>query len=840
MKTLALMLTLLPPAMFGVGTVTVTNTSGSAQQSAPVSISRVFRQGDIANFAQPAIGGTALQAWQCDVKTRWRDNSKTMAIQAATASSPIVITAAGHGFRSGEMVTISGVQGNTAANGTWRIFDASKDTFALVNSTGKAPYRAGSGSVSGPAPGSVQHAIISFTAPLPGRGAVAVDFVNNVNPSSAGNQASTDRVALDGPGMLAFNGGNWGAVIEAVQGATHTADARRMIANGHFFYWLRGPVVTQAIAEGPRTDAAHLFDYDFGWSCQDNCTGDYSQAKWADDTSIRSLHPIFVMTFYPVPGNAVKLEYILENMWTTKLQDQRYDLRLLSGNAAPVPRYKKSKYTHYAGSRWRKVFWDPAPAPTYNVNFDFAYMIASKAVVNYDQAKSADVGHAVGAFNSTDKGDLGGSAQWMKAFPSSGARPDIGLLAQWYTRYLYSFDKALVPVVLGNAAVSGHIPIHWRESDPSLKYDDRKTVGALGRPYSLDARPTGWLKPVKHLSNAHGWVADMSHQSDFAYLPYLVTGDWYFLEELQFWAAFNGVYSVEGTCYYCRHDSWGYVTQPNNTRGRAWGDRAWGHAGWTAPDGTPEKTYYLQKELYNIAVNEGKLNITDGAFFNTPQWQWGREVVGKGNPIGSGPNPLGFIQYDSSCVADNSPGLVRGKFNYCEAPWMYNYLNVSWGHLGELGFPNGALRKALLVNLLHQLADPAYNPYLAGAFHFPVIGPDNDWYKTWKDVFEAFSPEARSRKGKGAWCDLTPSSCDDGPEGYPLILHAAASFLPALGKVDGMDGKAAWEWVSTHMNTRVTDGDPRWAILPRAGDEPSRAEPKSPAKPTGGGAQPSR
>jgi hypothetical protein len=51
-------------------------------------------------------------------------NSLTEAVKSITAASnatPIVITAAGHGYSTGDVVTIANVGGNTAANGTWTI-----------------------------------------------------------------------------------------------------------------------------------------------------------------------------------------------------------------------------------------------------------------------------------------------------------------------------------------------------------------------------------------------------------------------------------------------------------------------------------------------------------------------------------------------------------------------------------------------------------------------------------------------------------------------------------------------------------------------------------------------
>lgn len=66
-----------------------------------------------------------------------------VAISAATNASPIVITATSHGFSTNDVVTVSGVAGNTAANGTWQITVSDANTFSLNNSSGNAAYTSG-------------------------------------------------------------------------------------------------------------------------------------------------------------------------------------------------------------------------------------------------------------------------------------------------------------------------------------------------------------------------------------------------------------------------------------------------------------------------------------------------------------------------------------------------------------------------------------------------------------------------------------------------------------------------------------------------------------------------
>lgn len=75
---------------------------------------------------------------------------KGVAVTGATNASPIVITAAAHGYSNGDRVFIEGVTGNTAANtenagvaDNWLVASATTNTFALTGSTGDGAYVSG-------------------------------------------------------------------------------------------------------------------------------------------------------------------------------------------------------------------------------------------------------------------------------------------------------------------------------------------------------------------------------------------------------------------------------------------------------------------------------------------------------------------------------------------------------------------------------------------------------------------------------------------------------------------------------------------------------------------------
>lgn len=93
--------------------------------------------------------GTAGTAPDCDPVLRSlfgaapTAKSGTITITAATNASPIVITATAHGMADYDCVNITGVGGNTAANGLWSVRVVDANTINLVGSTGNAAYTSG-------------------------------------------------------------------------------------------------------------------------------------------------------------------------------------------------------------------------------------------------------------------------------------------------------------------------------------------------------------------------------------------------------------------------------------------------------------------------------------------------------------------------------------------------------------------------------------------------------------------------------------------------------------------------------------------------------------------------
>jgi len=67
----------------------------------------------------------------------------TGTVTGASSTTPIVITSASHGLTTGTRVTLSGIGGNTAANGTFTITNLTTNTFSLDSSVFNGTYTSG-------------------------------------------------------------------------------------------------------------------------------------------------------------------------------------------------------------------------------------------------------------------------------------------------------------------------------------------------------------------------------------------------------------------------------------------------------------------------------------------------------------------------------------------------------------------------------------------------------------------------------------------------------------------------------------------------------------------------
>lgn len=653
--------------------------------------------------------------------------------------------------------------------------------------------------------GSVKFAVVSFVIPtLASNSATVVAFADQPDGHNAG--------ALTGPEMLDpafdFDGrielqGRWSAAVSA----------RAMLAAGHWRYWLRGPIVTAVIIED-RTAARS----------QDTDVGDGSKA----------LHPIFEAWFYP-QDRSVDLGYTLENTWASSdphrgMRDVSYRLTLRSGHAAPRIELVHPRFRHIGASRWHKRYWLPAPPASIRVDHNTAYLASTAAIPNYDTAIPVAESLLASVYRDWTgapkglAGQGGALGSYATRLNVSGASPWIGLLTTWDTLYLLTMDDRMREMALGNADLAGRMPWHFREADSRAgtgQYFDAPGTGrvdTLGRVVSVNARRTVslWdLGPGSDCGEAYrrdrintgpisgdGWQTTRDHMPDTAYLAYLLTGRYYYLEELQYLAAFMVAHKVgcyrDGEEAYHRQGHNGFL-HDSQVRGDAWAFRTLSYAAFLSPDETPERAYFEDKLLNNIAAWEGEHDLPLSDPTRRSQWAWAARYR---DP--RGPSPLGLWQ-DQGPDLVQSPVATDGRVMTAVSGWEEHFLVIAFGMARGFGYPTDGLLRFMAKLRFNLLLNPAANRFLIEAYRWPAkLAATRGWAQTYAAFGTYFSTSMTG------WEPIRTADHD-----YGLIALAAVSYLTPY-TVDGFDGSAAWALYKGERpgQERFATDSPKWAILP--------------------------
>jgi hypothetical protein len=464
--------------------------------------------------------------------------------------------------------------------------------------------------------GSVRHAIISGILPTLAAGQLSTLQLAKSSVTEAGT--ATPKSLVDG--------GLAGDVEITLDNVKYTAALGNALTTGTPIQWLSGPIANEWIVDAPLRTAAG------------------------------AVHPQlsarFAVRAYPGVAKQARVEVVIENnkTFTPGAQNYTYDVNIgLAGRTT----YTQDNLTHYHHARWRKLaWWDAAREPGIHLKHNSAYLIASKAVSNYDQsivpAESELASYATKLTPALQAPMAIGPL--VSSMGTTGGRGDIGPLPVWSVMYLLSMDKRAKDMMLAVAEGAGSWSIHYRDEATGFPVrTDNEVNKRISTHMNLASK--GPL-PVPRCANNNNalcvspYKPDTAHQPSMAYLPYLVTGDYYYLEELHFWAAQNPL-----------------ETDPNNSglglglvrwqqlRGQAWSMRTLGHAAYITPDTHALKGYFT-KQLDN------NLNYYHDMF------------------VTANPNQLGA--YDGS-----GPGAHEEPSS---APWQDDFFTWSLGYLNELGF----------------------------------------------------------------------------------------------------------------------------------------------------------
>jgi hypothetical protein len=256
--------------------------------------------------------------------------------------------------------------------------------------------------------------------------------------------------------------------------------------------------------------------------------------------------------------------------------------------------WKSPLLTHRKLQIWHKLVSNRAePAPS--VVLDIDYIEKSGAIPNYETSSGvyrATLEEQRAQIAKADNGPLGNSLV-TRQMGMTGGRDDIGPTTSWAANYLASQDPAARAIMLAQADVAGAVPWHVREIDGRMVTAASHPILWLDyRCKKADCMPGDYSKTAE----ATGWGPEQAHEPDLAFIPYVVTGSHYYLDELQSEA--NWLVLAQDPDY--RGNEKGLFYPASQIRGAAWNLRDVGNAAWASPDNDPLKTYFQAVQKNNI------------------------------------------------------------------------------------------------------------------------------------------------------------------------------------------------------------------------------------------------
>lgn len=543
----------------------------------------------------------------------------------------------------------------------------------------------------------------------------------------------------------------------------------------------------------------------------------------------------FSYRYYPA-SNKVRMNVVVEHCDAYNTHgDITYDAAFLFGATTA---YSENGIVNGHHRRWKKTIWWNGE-PQLHIKHNSSYLIASKQVSNYDPnsmpAESLLASYATRLVSDAAKFKPMGPGPFTPFMGETGGRKDIGLMPDSYAATVLSMDKRAKAMMLASADCAGSWSAHFR--DTSGGPGTGMPLSVVNFPFATlsgnfgDAQnvATGQNEKLPEPASASLNIPDGSHQPAFAYLPYLLTGDYFYLEEQQFWAS----YCVAKTNPYFRGFSDGLLTN-EQLRGQGWTLRTVVDAAISTPDAHPLKSHLMYFVKNTLAAHNAR--FTDNPSANT---------------LGINDTDLAYPFRDTI----DSPEVTGLGL----APWQDDFFTMSVGHAAELGFTEaGRLLRWKAKFQIGRMLAPGYCSIQASIYSLRVRDSNAPGSPLYTTLAEALSKtviyytendvryplhdaqQYALQCGSQAYLDLMnlrrqqPSApfvlnemvgYSSSTEGFPANYQPALAYAVDSGYEGGIE---AWNKFNSRANKPDYTTAQQFSIVPRSLDAEAATEPGAP------------
>lgn len=342
----------------------------------------------------------------------------------------------------------------------------------------------------------------------------------------------------------------------------------------------------------------------------------------------------------------------------------------------------------------------------------------------------------------------------------AGGRPEIGCLPWWIAEYLVHQTPDLWYYMIAQAQMSGSWYGHFANGDGvSLPTIDQNPDWYFGFNSNI-TQPVG---PLASVVNTAGLFApggppgtvpqshlETAHLPSLCYVPWLLTGDRYFADQMKYWANYVLLNANWG-----RSGSAGLIIDAEQPRGVAKGLQALAEAGAWLPDADPMLPYFAQKAQNNITALDALAATAQGGITNAMFLR--PDALGKTYPM-----------------------------------WQEAYIAWTVQHARDMGFnSSGAFQRRVITTQIQLMSSAA-----AG---FPITGSAPGWIFVSDANGQLYTSLADIYERTKLYC-LTVQQQPSGVLPWPGFFGAEARLLLLMGVNMGIPGaQAAYDYLHPIM-----------------------------------------
>ena len=508
------------------------------------------------------------------------------------------------------------------------------------------------------------------------------------------------------------------------------------LASGTASYWMQGPQATEVRLDTPITGSLHLT---------------FDVRLYADGTT------------------STDVQFNNDKALTAQGGEVSYDATIKQGGSVA---FQQANINQYQYQTWHQEVSSNG-APTVNVQQNIAALETAGFIQNYDLTtgvSTALLQNEASHYGGPTYGVLG-PASITQYMPQTGGRADIGPQPAWNTLWLLTQSAQSEQFALAQADAGGSIPWHLATgaadgyvtstSDPTLWSDTRGLLGDGA---------TGLTQQIPTTAQT-GWTLNSAHEPDTSYVAYLMTGDRYYLDQLNAEASYDVISHNPGY----RDLAQGiFANGHSEVRDQAWSLREVVEAAAVNPAGSAMGIYFNQIAVNNIQALTQQIETED-----------------KGQLSGYVDGSYG----DSGAMA----------------PWEQDFLATTVAQAAELGIPGAKQLLTLETNFLAgRFLNGAngFSPYDGSAYNL-IVSNGSQVFTTWAQVGAATT--AAGLSNGGVWA---------ANEQYTHGAEAAlADSFTVTGSTQALQ---AYGWVLGHSGVAgglsTNQADPTFDIVPRLPD----------------------